>query len=97
MSVFGETVRELRRQSNYSISQLAREIGCSNMYLLDVETGRRNPFSGDKVKILENLFSTKLTHLVDISQNSIRIKLNGLSLEDRKRAIDLKYELEGKL
>lgn len=53
---FGELVKEMRLKKNVSLRKLAEEIGVAAPYLSDVEKGRRNPLSEEKMrKVIEVL------------------------------------------
>ena len=51
-TLFGEALRRLRRAKEMSLVDLADSIGCSIVYLSDVERGRRNPPSQQKIEKL---------------------------------------------
>ncbi len=43
--IFGERVREARTEKGISITDLAKHLGVTKVYVSDVERGRRAPFS----------------------------------------------------
>lgn len=51
-SLFGDELRRLRRAKELSLADLADTIGCSIVYMSDVERGRRNPPSPEKIRKL---------------------------------------------
>jgi transcriptional regulator with XRE-family HTH domain len=51
-SLFGEELRRLRRAKEMSLADLSDAIGCSIVYTSDVERGKRNPPSPDKIRKL---------------------------------------------
>lgn len=51
-SLFGEALRRLRRAKEMSLADLADSIECSIVYMSDVERGRRNPPSLEKIRRL---------------------------------------------
>ena len=51
-SLFGEELRRLRRAKEMSLADLADAIGCSIVFISDVERGKRNPPSPQKIRTL---------------------------------------------
>lgn len=53
---FGELLKQMRLKKDISLRKLAEEIGVAAPYLSDVEKGRRNPLSEEKMrKVIEVL------------------------------------------
>jgi transcriptional regulator with XRE-family HTH domain len=83
ISLFGDELRRLRRAKELSLANLADSIGCSIVYMSDVERGRRNPPGPEKIRKLlvimgeEQRFSEMLV-LAARSRQSIEI-----SVEDK--------------
>jgi len=46
---FGDQLRDLRRQKDKTLGDVARVLGVSVVYLSDVERGNRKPFGRDRV------------------------------------------------
>lgn len=51
-NLFGEAIRRLRRAKEMSLADLADTIACSIVYISDVERGKRNPPSPEKIQRL---------------------------------------------
>lgn len=51
-SLFGEQLRRLRRAKELSLADLADTIGCSIVHMSDIERGRRNPPSPERIRKL---------------------------------------------
>jgi transcriptional regulator with XRE-family HTH domain len=51
-NLFGDALRRLRRAKEMSLADLADAIGCSIVYISDVERGRRNPPGLEKIRRL---------------------------------------------
>jgi transcriptional regulator with XRE-family HTH domain len=82
-SLFGEELRRLRRAKELSLVDLADTIGCSIVYMSDVERGKRNPPSPQKIRKLlvsmgEERRLSEMLVLAARSRQSIQI-----SLEDK--------------
>ena len=80
---FGDELRRLRRTAGLTLKDLADEIGCTIVYVSDVERGRRNPPNPKKIQKLlarmdqEDKFA-ELLFLAARSRQSIEI-----SVEDK--------------
>jgi transcriptional regulator with XRE-family HTH domain len=61
---FGEILREERFKARYSVTALARVLGCSVAYVSDVELGRKDPFSINKIIETAKLFKIKPDRLL---------------------------------
>ncbi|MGD0383657.1 MAG: transcriptional regulator [Thermoguttaceae bacterium] len=48
--LFGETLRHLRRAKEMTLADIADTIRCSIVFISDVERGRRNPPSPEKIR-----------------------------------------------
>ncbi|MGD0516676.1 MAG: helix-turn-helix transcriptional regulator [Thermoguttaceae bacterium] len=78
--LFGETLRRLRRAKEMTLAEVADTIRCSIVFISDVERGRRNPPSPEKIRKLlvkmgeENRLSEMLI-LAARSRQSIEISV----------------------
>ena len=50
---FGSFLRELRESRNLKQDDLAKAIGVTTVYICDIEKGRRNPPSVEKLRVWE--------------------------------------------
>lgn len=50
--LFGEYLRELRGRKSLRQTDIAESLGISTVYVCDIEKGRRNPPSSEKLDIL---------------------------------------------
>lgn len=50
--VFGEYLRQLRECRSLRQVDIAKSLGVSSVYVCDIEKGRRNPPSADKLDVL---------------------------------------------
>jgi transcriptional regulator with XRE-family HTH domain len=46
---FGEVLRQLRREADRTLGDIARLLGVSAVYVSDVERGNRKPFARDRI------------------------------------------------
>jgi transcriptional regulator with XRE-family HTH domain len=77
-SLFGEELRRLRRAKEMSLADLADAIGCSIVFISDVERGKRNPPSPEKIRKLlatmgEEVRFSEMLKLAARSRQSIEI------------------------
>ena len=82
-SLFGGELRRLRRAKELSLADLADAIKCSIVYISDIERGKRNPPSPQKIrnllaKMREEDRLSEMLLLAAKSRQSIRI-----SVEDK--------------
>ena len=49
---FGDAIRQLRKACGKSLGQLADFIGCSIVHMSDIERGKKNPPSADRILAL---------------------------------------------
>lgn len=64
----GQRIRELRKQKDFSLRELAKEICVSAAFLSDIELGRRYPSE----KVLTNLAQKLATAIEDLREYDIR-------------------------
>ncbi|MBN2581813.1 MAG: helix-turn-helix transcriptional regulator, partial [Planctomycetes bacterium] len=64
---FGERLRELRRQSDMTLEEVASRSGISKAYLSQVENGRVDPPRDAKVRALEEVFGLRPGELVELA------------------------------
>lgn len=50
--VFGEYLRQLRESRSLRQKDIAESLGVSTVYVCDIEKGRRNPPSADKITVI---------------------------------------------
>ncbi len=75
---FGERLRQLRAARRMTLSAAARGIGVSVPYWSDVENGRRNPFTGAKLRAAARLLGAdfgELERLALSARRSVEIPL----------------------
>lgn len=61
---FGEKLRRLRKEAKVSLNSLAKMIGISNTYLSEVELGKSDPLSPDRIgQVADALGLTAAQHL----------------------------------
>jgi transcriptional regulator with XRE-family HTH domain len=46
---FGDVLRQLRREANKTLGDVARVLGVSTVYLSDIERGNRKPFARERI------------------------------------------------
>ncbi len=74
---FGEKLRTLRELAKVTLRQLSKEIGCSAVYLSDVELGHRAPPSQDKIVKIANVIETDPSQLLRMAaKEKGRIEMN---------------------
>ena len=79
---FGEHLKSLRIKAGMTMSEVASELGMSVAYWSDVENFRRNPFQGEKLKGVAELFGEEIDHLqrlADSGRTKVSIDLPHLS------------------
>src|SRR3989304_1010465 len=59
MKTLGQRIRELRKEKDFSLRDLAKKIGVSAAFLSDIELGRRNP-SEKNLQIIARTLDTPL-------------------------------------
>ena len=47
---FGEKIREARSEKGISLTELAKQLGVTKVYVSDVERGRRAPFNLKRIR-----------------------------------------------
>lgn len=78
---FGGLLRELRIKHKKTISELAKLLDVSVVYISDVERGKRNPFDEDKINKISSFLKIDATDL--LNQAAMDKKTVELSLEDK--------------
>ncbi|MEM5817366.1 MAG: helix-turn-helix transcriptional regulator [Desulfitobacterium hafniense] len=74
--IFGRKLRAARESAGLLLKDLAREMGWSVVYLSDIERGRRNPPSPDKIAQMANILGADYRTLVDLAnQEKMRVEL----------------------
>ncbi len=68
MQTFGQKIRELRGKKDFSLRELAKEIGVSAAFLSDIELGRRYPSE----KVFLSLAQKLDTNIEDLREYDIR-------------------------
>jgi transcriptional regulator with XRE-family HTH domain len=66
---FGEVLRQLRRDADKTLGQIARLLGVSTVYVSDVERGNRKPFSRDRILKIADYLDTDPEPLVSAADN----------------------------
>lgn len=72
MKRFGEKLRELREGSKKRLKDLADALDCSVVYVSDVELGRRNPPSAERIKKIASFLKKDPTELLDLAAHERR-------------------------
>ena len=79
MKRFGERLRELREGSKKRLKDLADALECSVVYVSDIELGRRNPPSAERIKKIARFLKkdpTELLNLADNERRRIELEIN---------------------
>jgi HTH-type transcriptional regulator, competence development regulator len=79
MGRFGRYLRELRESTGMRIKKLADELGWTAVYISDIELGRRNPPSAEKIIKIASVIgvdSTKLLDLADQEKKKVVLDLD---------------------
>lgn len=90
MKRFGERLRELREGSKKRLKDLADALDCSVVYVSDIELGRRNPPSAERIiKIAKFLKKdpTELLNLADNERKRIELDINENKPKHAKTAL----------
>jgi transcriptional regulator with XRE-family HTH domain len=83
---FGEKLRALREAAKVTLRQLGKEVGCSAVYLSDVELGHRAPPSQEKIIRIAEIINVDPNLLLRLAaQEKGRIELD----TDRLKGIRL--------
>lgn len=87
MTPYGKRLREIRLKADWSMGQLARELGFTVPYISDIEHGRRQPLSDDLTVRVANLLgadSKELLRLAGISRRSVSFDTGSASDKARE-------------
>jgi transcriptional regulator with XRE-family HTH domain len=90
MKRFGEKLRELREGSKKRLKDLADALDCSVVYISDVELGRRNPPSAERIKKIASFLKkdpTELLNLADHERRRIELEINESKPKHAKAAL----------
>lgn len=90
MKRFGVRLRELREGSRKRLKDLADALDCSVVYISDVELGRRNPPSAERIKKIASFLEIKPTELLNLADNErkrIELDLNDSKPKHVKAAL----------
>lgn len=72
MKRFGERLRELREGSKKRLKDLADALDCSVVYVSDVELGRRNPPSAERIMKIARFLKEDPTEMLNLADNERR-------------------------
>lgn len=72
MKKFGERLRELREGSKKRLKDLADALDCSVVYISDVELGRRNPPTTEKILKIARFLKVDPDDLLNLADNERR-------------------------
>lgn len=86
MERFGRYLRELREGTGMRIKELADKMGWTAVYVSDIELGRRNPPSSQKIRQIASLLNVDPTKLLDLADK-----------EKKKVVLDLDEESPGRM
>lgn len=67
MEHFGRYLRALRESTGMRIKELANEIGWTSVYISDIELGRRNPPSAEKIGQIASVLGVDPKKLLDLA------------------------------
>jgi transcriptional regulator with XRE-family HTH domain len=67
MKQFGRYLRELREKSGKRIKDLANEVEWTSVYVSDIELGRRNPPSPQKIRQIAAILGADPKTLLDLA------------------------------
>lgn len=88
---FGRHVRDLRHKINgMTMADVAEALGCSVVYVSDIETGKKNPPDVEKLKKWAKLLQADLSELLLKAArevNSVDLDLTGKSQSYQKTAL----------
>lgn len=76
---FGDELRRLRIEAGKTMAELAESLGISVPYLSDVERGRRNPFTTERIMFIAELLQVDvdglfLARVHDTHEMTLRMK-----------------------
>ncbi|MEW6736627.1 MAG: helix-turn-helix transcriptional regulator [Acidobacteriota bacterium] len=76
MNKFGKQLRKWREEASLRLIDLAEKMGWSVVYLSDIELGRRNPPTPEKIKELARLLNRRADDLLNLAdQEKERVEL----------------------
>jgi transcriptional regulator with XRE-family HTH domain len=85
---FGELLRRRRQAANRSLKEVADLLGCSVVYMSDVERGRRNPLRADAVIQVSTFLGTPATPLLQAAASQRGIfELEALRVTPRAQEV----------
>lgn len=64
--VFGKRLRHLRERKGWSLGRLATQLGCSKVYLSDVELGRRRPLGDERIQFVADELQLSVSETADL-------------------------------
>ncbi len=86
MTHFGRYLRELRERTGMRIKDLAKKMKWTAVYISDIELGRRNPPSPEKIREIASILGTNPDKLLDMADK-----------ERKKVVLDLDEESPGRM
>jgi len=84
MEKFGKRLRELRESSEIRLVDLAREMGWSSVYLSDIERGRRNPPTAEKIRQIAEFIRCDPSELLDTANRDRKKVIINIDTESVK-------------
>lgn len=82
MERFGQRLRLLREAAKKSLKEVADVLNCSVVYVSDIERGRRNPPSPEKIAKMAEVISAPVRELLDLANKErgrVELDLEGAS------------------
>ena len=95
---FGRRVRQLREEREMHLSDLAKAMGWSSVYMSDIELGHRNPPSLEKILKIAETLKTDSAELIDLAaktKKKVEIDLEGVQPHRAEMASMLARSLSG--
>ena len=95
---FGEKIREARSEKGISLTELAKQLGVTKVYVSDVERGRRAPFNLMRIRQVSEILGCDpfdLYVLAVRSRGHVTLPTADISEEQSRLAAVLSYNWGG--
>lgn len=95
---FGKRVRQLREEREMHLSDLARAMGWSSVYMSDIELGHRNPPSQEKILKIAEALDADPVQLIDLAattKKKVEFDLQGVQPHRAEMALLLARSWSG--
>lgn len=91
---FGSAIRKAREEVGMTLTELARQMGVTKVYVSDVERGRRAPFSRTRLECVAEILNIdpEVLYVLSVrSRGHVNLPTEGVSDNQNRLAAILSY------